>query len=89
MHRRSDPGGRQLVDLIRQAPRDRAENVAPRLAVNAIRIPSAESPRAHQEKSEFGLADRTWLESMYREYGKGGAGGSQFDAASPMSTPNN
>ena len=60
----------RFVDLIRQADRDRAENVPPSLAVNAIRIPSTESPHAHQEKSEFGLADRTWLEAMYRKYGK-------------------
>ena len=60
----------KFVDLIRQAARDRADNVPPRLAVNAIRIPSTESPHAHQEKSEFGLADRTWLESMYRKYGQ-------------------
>src|SRR5208283_3945550 len=60
----------KFVDLIRQAARDRADDVPPRLAVNAIRIPSTESPHAHQEKSEFGLADRTWLESMYRKYGK-------------------
>jgi hypothetical protein len=38
--------------------------------VNAVRIPSTESPHAHEEKSEYGLADRTWLESMYRKYGK-------------------
>src|SRR5208282_2355698 len=61
----------KFVDLIRQADRDRADNVPPRLAVNAIRIPSTESPHAHQEKSEFGLADRTWIDSMYRKYGKG------------------
>jgi phage terminase large subunit len=61
----------KFVDLIRQADRDRADNVPPRLAVNAIRIPSTESPHARQEKSEFGLADRTWLDSMYRKYGKG------------------
>ncbi len=61
----------KFVDLIRQAARDRADNVPPRLAVNAIRIPSTESPHAHQEKSEFGLADKTWLDSMYRKYGKG------------------
>ena len=60
----------KFVDLIRQAARDRADNVPPRLAVNAIRIPSTESPHAHEEKSEFGLADRTWLESMYRKYGR-------------------
>ena len=43
----------KFVDLIRQADRDRADNVPPRLAVNAIRIPSTESPHAHQEKSRI------------------------------------
>ena len=61
----------KFVELIRQADRDRADNLPPRLAVNAIRIPSTESPHAHEEKSPFGLADRTWLDSMYRKYGKG------------------
>ena len=42
----------------------------PRLAVNAIRIPSTESPHAHQEKSEFGLADKIWIDSMHRKYDK-------------------
>jgi len=60
----------RFVDLIHQAARDRADNVPPRLAVNAIRIPSTESPHANLEKSEYGLADRTWLESMYRKYGR-------------------
>jgi len=61
----------RFVDLIRQADRDRADHIPPRLAVNAIRIPNTESPHAHQEKSQFGLADKTWLDSMYRKYGKG------------------
>jgi hypothetical protein len=47
----------KFVELIRQAARDRADNVPPRLAVNAIRIPSTESPHAHEEKSEFGLEE--------------------------------
>jgi hypothetical protein len=42
----------------------------PAIAVNAIQIPSTESPHEHQEKSAFGLANRTWLESMYRMYGR-------------------
>ena len=74
----------KFVDLIRQAARDRADNVPPRLAVNAIRIPSTESPHAHEEKSEFGLADRTWLESMYRKYGRHSLWvGSHIDARIP------
>ncbi len=60
----------KFVDLIRQADRDRADNVPPSLAVNAIRIPSTDSPHARLPKSKFGLADRTWLEAMYRKYGK-------------------
>ena len=80
----------KFVDLIRQAARDRADNVPPRLAVNAIRIPSTESPHAHEEKSEFGLADRTWLESMYRKYGRHPSGSDRTSTpAYPMSTPNN
>ena len=38
----------RFVDLIHQAARDRADNVPPRLAVNAIQIPSTESPDAGQ-----------------------------------------
>ena len=74
----------KFVDLIRQAARDRADNVPPRLAVNAIRIPSTESPHAQDEKSAFGLADRTWLDAMYRKYGRGSLWvGSHIDARIP------
>ena len=74
----------KFVDLIRQAARDRADNVPPRLAVNAIQIPSTESPHAQEEKSKFGLADRTWLESMYRKYGRRSLWvGSHIDARIP------
>ena len=79
----------RFVDLIHQAARDRADNVPPRLAVNAIQIPSTESPDADKERSEFGLADRTWLESMYRKYGRRSLWvGSHIDARIPTSTPN-
>ena len=60
----------KFVDLIQQAAKDRADNVPPSLAVNAIQIKSTESPDADKDRSEFGLADRTWLESMYRKYGR-------------------
>ncbi len=60
----------KFVELIRQAERDRGDNLPPRLAVNAIQIPSTESPHAGLERSPFGLADRTWLETMYRKYGR-------------------
>ncbi len=42
--------------LLKKAPNRAA------IAVNAIQIPSTESPHSHEEKSAFGLADRTWLE---------------------------
>jgi hypothetical protein len=60
----------KFVDLIRQADRDRADQVPPRLAVNAIRIPSTESPHAHLEKSPCGLADKTWIDSTRRKHGE-------------------
>lgn len=60
----------RFVDLIRQAERDRADNVPPRLAINAIQIPSTDSPHALLDKSPFGLADRTWLDSVRRRYGE-------------------
>ncbi len=59
-----------FVDLIRQADRDRADGIPPSRAVNAIRVPSTESPDAQLEQSEFGLADRTWLDSVFRRYGR-------------------
>ena len=59
----------KFVDLIRQAETDRRDNIPPRLAVNAIQIPSTDSPHAHMEKSLFGLADATWIQSMYRKHG--------------------
>ena len=74
----------RFVDLIHQAARDRADNVPPGLAVNAIQIPSTESPDADKERSQFGLADRTWLESMYRKYGRRSLWvGSHIDARIP------
>jgi hypothetical protein len=60
----------RFVELIRQADRDRADGIPRSKAVNAIRIPSTESPHAHLDRSPVGLADRTWLEAMARRYGK-------------------
>ena len=60
----------RFVDLIRQADTDVADNVPPRLAVKAIQIPSTDSPHADLDKSPWGIADRTWLESCYRRYGR-------------------
>lgn len=63
------PDGR-FVTLIRQADKDRDDNVPRHRAVNAIRISSRESPDAHLEKSLRGLADKTWIEATERHYGK-------------------
>ena len=60
----------RFVDLIRQADTDTADNIPPRLAVKAIQIPSTDSPHANLDKSPWGIADRTWLESCYRRYGR-------------------
>jgi hypothetical protein len=59
----------RFVELIRQAARDHTDSITPSRAVNAIRIPSTESPHAQLEESPWGLADRTWIESCYRRYG--------------------
>src|SRR5271157_2688505 len=54
----------KFVELIRQADRDRTDNVPPRLAVNAIQIPSTESPHAREEKSKFEKFRGTLLEKF-------------------------
>ncbi len=59
-----------FVDMIRQAGKDQQDGIPKRLATNAIRISSRESPHAEMEKSPVGLADRTWIESNERRYGK-------------------
>jgi len=58
-----------FVEMIRQAEADLRDNVPPHLATNAIRIPSTDSPHAHLEKSPWGIADKTFIESSYRDYG--------------------
>lgn len=58
-----------FIEMIRQADADLRDNIPPHLATNAIRIPSTDSPHAHLEKSPWGIADKTWIESSYRTYG--------------------
>lgn len=60
----------RFVDLIRQSDKDRRDGVPRHRAVNAIRVSSRESPDAHLEKSERGLADRAWIEGNERRHGK-------------------
>ena len=64
------PDGR-FVELIRQAERDRREDDAPTVCrVNAIQIPSTDSPHAELDHSPDGLADKTWMDACFRRYGK-------------------
>lgn len=60
----------RFVALIRQAEKDRRDGVPKHLAVNAIRVPSTESPHAHLDESPWGLADKTWLQDCFRRYGR-------------------
>lgn len=64
------PTGR-FIDMIHQAEKDRRDGIPKHKAVNAIRIPSHDSPHANWDESPFGLADKTWLDACYRRYGKG------------------
>lgn len=59
----------KFVEMIRQAEADRRDGIPDRLAVNAIQIPSTDSPHATWEKSPWGIADKTWIEGSYRTYG--------------------
>jgi hypothetical protein len=59
-----------FIRWIRQAEKDQQEGIPPERAANAIRIPSTASPDADKEKSDWGLADKTWLENNYRRYGR-------------------
>jgi hypothetical protein len=60
----------EFVRLIQQAAKDKADGVPPELAVNAIQISSFESPHAQLDHSPWGLADKTWLATSERKYGK-------------------
>jgi hypothetical protein len=63
------PDGR-FVELIHQAERDRQDDIPPALAVNAIQIPSTDSPHADWDHSPCGLADKTWIAASERRTGK-------------------
>jgi hypothetical protein len=64
---RADGG---FVDLCNQAAADAAAGVPRRQAVCCRNLPSTASPHSTWEKSPVGLADRTWLESVERKYGR-------------------
>ncbi|WP_165231399.1 hypothetical protein [Aquisphaera insulae] len=58
------------VDICDQGDRDARENVPPHLAVRHFVTPAMASPHAHLDRSPYGLADRSWIESMARKHGK-------------------
>src|SRR5271166_321644 len=58
-----------FIEWIRQAEVDVRDGIPDRLATNAIQIPSTDSPHAQMEKSPWGIADKTFIESSYRSYG--------------------
>jgi hypothetical protein len=60
----------RFVELVRQAEKDRKDGIPPHKAVNAICIPSTDSPHAEWDESPWGLADKTWIDEMTRRYGK-------------------
>ncbi len=60
----------RLIELIRQADQDRADQIPQQQAVCAIQVPSTDSPHADLEESPYGLADRAWLDACYRRYGR-------------------
>ena len=60
----------RFVRMIRQAEKDAKDGIPASRRVHAIQIPSTDSPHAQMEASPFGMADLTWLEAMFRRYGK-------------------
>ncbi len=59
-----------FVDRIRQAEADQRDGIPPAQRVHAIRTPSTDSPDAALDVSPRGMADRTWLTAMQRQYGE-------------------
>jgi len=57
------------VDYARQGEADARDGVPRSHAVRYFNMPSTCSPHADLDKSPFGLADKTWLEAMYRRRG--------------------
>lgn len=60
----------EYVRRIRLADDDARNGVPPAEAINAIKIPSTDSPDIELEESPRGLADRNFLRSMARMYGE-------------------
>ena len=64
---RSDGKFAALCDL---GDRDALEQRPPHLACRHFNVPSTASPHADLDRSPWGMADKTWLESVAREPGK-------------------
>ena len=60
----------EFVRMIKKSADDKRAGVPPSLAVNAIRIPSTDSPDADKDESKYGLADKTWIDAETLRYGK-------------------
>jgi hypothetical protein len=60
---RADGG---FADMVRDAEQDRLKGIPDHDATFVMNIPSTESPHAHLRESPFGMADRTWLDSVAR-----------------------
>ncbi len=58
-----------FVRMIEQSEEDARKGVPDRLRTFHINIPSTDSPHATWDHSPFGLADKTWLEKNYKDYG--------------------
>ncbi|OJW20457.1 MAG: hypothetical protein BGO49_04410 [Planctomycetales bacterium 71-10] len=62
----------EFVRRIRMGEEDARLGRPPAESINAIRIPSTDSPDIDLEESPRGLADRTFLRSAYRMHGEDG-----------------
>lgn len=64
---RAEGGFARLCD---QGLADEKNGIPKHLAVKYINVPSTASPDAGKAESKYGLADKSWLERMARQYGK-------------------
>jgi hypothetical protein len=60
----------KFATLCDQGDRDALEQRPPHLACRHFNVPSTASPHADLDRSPWGMADKTWLESVAREPGK-------------------
>lgn len=56
--------------LFKQGQMDAKAGIPPHQAIKSIQIPSTSSPHIHLERSPWGIADATWLETQRRTRGE-------------------